>query len=150
MTRKVTPPTLQLTTSLPPGINTQYATVDGRRILSEVARKWKKEVAKQVELLEDKEILTEKVKRELQQCYLSFFLEFFFTSPHRRDLDGGLKIALDAICEALEVNDNRVVDIHLLKRIDPLHPRLEVSLEGITDWQFDAEYKVYLPESEKQ
>ncbi len=53
------------------------------------------------------------------------FIDFFFETPQRRDLDGGLKIAQDAICTALEVNDNRVVDIHLVdihlvKRIDPL------------------------------
>jgi crossover junction endodeoxyribonuclease RusA len=35
-----------------------------------------------------------------------------------------------------------VVDIHLVKRIDPLRPRLEVELEAISDWQFDVEYYV--------
>ena len=44
---------------------------------------------------------------------------------------------------ALGVNDNRVVDVHLVKRIDPLRPHIEVELEAISDWQFDAEY-VYL------
>jgi hypothetical protein len=51
-----------------------------------------------------------------QQGYLALFIDFFFETPLRRDLDGGLKIALDAICTALGVNDNRVVDIHLVKR----------------------------------
>lgn len=41
--------------------------------------------------------------------------------PLRRDLDGGLKITQDAIYEGLRLNDNRVVDIHLMKHIDPLH-----------------------------
>jgi crossover junction endodeoxyribonuclease RusA len=63
----------------------------------------------------------------------------------KRDLDGGLKITQDAICEALGINDNRVVDIHLVKRIDPRNPRIEVQLETIPEeeWQFDEEY-VYL------
>ena len=69
--------------------------------------------------------------------------DFFFETPRRRDLDGGLKITQDAICDALGVNDNRVVDVHLVKRIDPLRPRIEVELEAILDWKFDAEY-VYL------
>ena len=62
----------------------------------------------------------------------------------RINLDGGLKIAQDAICTALEVNDNRVVDIHLVKRIDPLHPRIEIELEVLDDWSFEYERKVLL------
>jgi crossover junction endodeoxyribonuclease RusA len=139
---------LQLTVNLPPSINAQYATVDGRRILSESARRWKKEVGKQLELLEDRGVLSEALKEAFQQCYLSVFLEFFFTTPHRRDLDGGLKITLDALCTGLGLNDNRVVDIHLVKRIDPLNPRLEIGLEGVSEWQFDTEYEVYLPEKD--
>ena len=38
-----------------------------------------------------------------------------------------------------------MVDIHLVKRIDPLHPRVEVELEAIADWEFDRQY-VYLGE----
>ncbi|MEO7910328.1 MAG: RusA family crossover junction endodeoxyribonuclease, partial [Roseiflexaceae bacterium] len=57
-------------------------------------------------------------------------------------LDGGLKIAQDAICTALEVNDNRVVDIHLVKRIDPLNPRIEIELEVLDDWSFEYEHEV--------
>ena len=36
-----------------------------------------------------------------------------------------------------------MVDIHLVKRIDPLHTRVEVELEAIADWEFDRQY-VYL------
>ncbi len=46
----------------------------------------------------------------------------------------------DAICEGLDLNDNRVVNIHLVKYIDPLHPHLEVELEALEDWRFDQEY----------
>ncbi len=148
MPRKEMLPALQLITTLPPGINSQYATVEGRRILSETARKWKKQVARQIEGLSEKGKLDDKDREDFGKCYLSFFLEFFFTSPHRRDLDGGLKITLDAVCEALGINDNRVVDIHLIKKIDPLHPRLEISLEGILDWQFDEQF-VLLTKPEK-
>jgi len=70
------------------------------------------------------------------------FIDFFFETPMRRDLDGGLKIAQDAICTALEVNDNRVVDIHLVKRIDPLNPRIEIELEVLDDWSFEYEHQV--------
>jgi crossover junction endodeoxyribonuclease RusA len=81
----------------------------------------------------------------LRAGYVGLFIDFYFETPLRRDLDGGLKIAQDAICGALGINDNRVVDVHLVKRIDPLRPHIEVELEAISDWRFDAEY-VYLGE----
>jgi crossover junction endodeoxyribonuclease RusA len=147
MSKKPEAPTLQLTLSLPPGINSQYATVNGRRVLSEEARKWKREVSRRLEYLEDQGLVSEELRRDFAKVHLSVFLDFYFTTPHKRDLDGGLKITLDAICEALNLNDNRVVDIHLIKKIDPLHPRLEVALEGILNWQFDTEYTYLGPET---
>jgi crossover junction endodeoxyribonuclease RusA len=40
------------------------------------------------------------------------------------------------------VDDRRVVDIHLVKRIDPLHPRIEVELEALEDWAFEDDRAV--------
>ncbi|MEI7556420.1 RusA family crossover junction endodeoxyribonuclease [Candidatus Chlorohelix sp.] len=133
-------PTLEITLPLPPSINVQYATVEGKRTLTETARKWKRQVERRVEQLEDEEVITDEMLAAFAQTYLSVFMQFFFPSPHRRDLDGGLKIALDALCEALHLNDNRVVEIHLQKRIDPLDPRVEIFLEGVNDWVFDEQY----------
>ncbi len=128
---------------LPPGINQQYATVKGRRVLSRASRAYKKEVGKAVRHLRAKGVISDSLVAALRSGYVALFIDFFFETPHRRDLDGGLKITQDALCEALGLNDNRVVDVHLLKRIDPLRPRIEVELEAIHDWQFDGEY-VYL------
>ena len=85
-------------------------------------------------------MLHEELREQLRKGYLSLLLEFYFETPLRRDLDGGLKITQDALCEGLGLNDNRVVSIHLLKFIDPLHPHLDVELEALDDWQFDEEY----------
>ena len=128
---------------LPPGINQQYATVNGRRILSKASRKYKKEVAKAIRRLRAEGHLCDTLVTALRQGFVGLFIDYYFETPLRRDLDGGLKITQDAICDALGINDNRVVDIHLVKRIDPLRPRIEVELEAILDWQFDVEY-VYL------
>jgi crossover junction endodeoxyribonuclease RusA len=65
----------------------------------------------------------------------------------RRDVDGGVKITLDTIAEALGFDDRNVVDMHLTKQIDPLHPRVEVDIETIHGWTFDREY-VLLSEEE--
>jgi crossover junction endodeoxyribonuclease RusA len=135
---------LCLTLPLPPSINEQYATVDGRRVSSLVARRFKQKVLETLRKLERQGILHDDLRNLLGQSYLALFLDFYFATPLKRDLDGGLKITQDALCEGLGLNDNRVVDIHMLKHIDPLHPHLYVELEAIPEWQFDKEY-VLLP-----
>lgn len=134
------PPLLRLNLPLPPSINEQYATVDGRRISTIVARRFKQQVQTVLQTLERQGILDDELRNHFRRSYLILLLDFYFTTPHKRDLDGGLKITQDALCEGLGVNDNRVVDIHLMKHIDPLHPHLYVELEAITDWHFDKEY----------
>lgn len=131
---------LRLTLPLPPSINEQYATVNGHRVSSAVARNFKKQVRETLRTLERQGKLTNALRETIRNNYLALFLDFYFATPLKRDLDGGLKITQDAICDVLELNDNRVVDIHLVKHIDPLHPHLYVELEAIPDWQFDREY----------
>ena len=59
---------------------------------------------------------------------LALSIRFYFTSPLRRDVDGGLKIAQDALCEGIGLNDNRIIETHLYKDLDRTNPRIEVSL----------------------
>lgn len=133
---------MRLTLPMPPSVNNQYATVDGRRVLSKEAARFKRTVREQVR----RAIAAGQIGRaELERLatgYLALYIDFYFATPLRRDLDGGLKITQDALCEALTLNDNRVVDIHLIKRIDPLRPRIEVELEAVDDWEFDQQYVV--------
>ena len=131
-----------LTLPIPPGINEQYATVNGHRVSTAVARRFKQEVKQKLAALEREEVLNEELRHRLHQSYLSLLLAFYFETPLKRDLDGGLKIAQDALCEGLGLNDNRVVSIHLLKYIDPLHPHLDIDIEALDDWRFDEEYKL--------
>ncbi len=133
---------LCLTLPIPPGINEQYATVNGHRVSTAVARRFKLDVKKKLAYMEREGILNDELHDRLRQGYLSLLLAFYFETPLKRDLDGGLKIAQDALCESLGLNDNRVVSIHLLKYIDPLHPHLDVEIEALDDWRFDEEYKL--------
>jgi crossover junction endodeoxyribonuclease RusA len=134
---------LCLTLPLPPSINEQYATVNGHRVLTAPARHFKQAVIEQVKGLKLEGRLNDQLLMCLREGYLAIYLRFYFGSPLKRDLDGGLKISIDAlVTEALGVNDNRVVDIHLSKYIDPLRERVEVELEALTDWPFSEEYVV--------
>jgi crossover junction endodeoxyribonuclease RusA len=64
----------------------------------------------------------------LQSDWLALSIRLYFTSALRRDVDGGLKIAQDALCEGLGINDTRIVETHLYKHIDRENPRIEVYL----------------------
>lgn len=106
--------------------------------MSAEARRWRRAAEQHIGALE----AGEAVRDMTRDGYLAVFFDFYFATPLKRDLDGGLKIALDAICAALGVDDRRVVDIHLVKRIDPLHPRVSVELEMLSEWSFEAERRV--------
>ena len=128
---------LRLVLPLPPSINHQYATVQGRRVLSRSGREFKAFVAEQVESWLDAHPLVDVAL--FQRHYLALTITFYFASVLRRDLDGGLKIAQDALCEALGVNDNLVVEIHLSKRVDRHCPRIEVHLTALTGEEMSLE-----------
>jgi crossover junction endodeoxyribonuclease RusA len=138
---------VRFTLPLPPGINQQYSRVGNRRVLSSDSKKYKRRAGRKIESLWARGELSDDFVEALREGYVGLFLDFYFETPLRRDLDGGLKIAQDVICDTLGVNDNRVVDIHLVKRIDPLNPRLEVELEAIPEWEFGPTY-VYKGEPE--
>ena len=122
---------LALVLPLPPSINHQYATVHGRRVLSRAGRDFKALVADTVEHWLDGHEDAAAVAAVFQRHYLSLTIIFYFATALRRDLDGGLKIAQDALCEASATNDNLVVEIRLSKRVDRHNPRIEVLLTAL-------------------
>jgi crossover junction endodeoxyribonuclease RusA len=140
-----TPVSLSLTLPLPPGVNNQYVTVGKRRVLSKPAQAFKRDVTKLLAGMRERGQLDPAIEQAFGTSLIGAYFTFYFETPMRRDLDGGLKIALDALAKGLGFDDRSVVDMHLTKQIDPLHPRLEVELETILDWSFDKEY-VYLGE----
>ena len=122
-----TPTTFALTLPLPPSINHQYATVRGRRILSS-GRRYKAEIGKLVGSIMKPSADRQRFLHDLQSHFLRLALHFYFPTLLRRDLDGGLKIAQDALCQALGINDNRIMEVHLLKSADSDFPRMECTL----------------------
>ena len=138
----VTSKKLVLALPVPPSINHQYATVNGRRVLSSKGRRYKAGVAQQILAALMSSSQRMELLKNLRTHTLQLSVRFFFTSALRRDIDGGLKIAQDAVCDALEINDNRIIEIHLYKAIDADCPRMECSLAV-------APSKTRLPETRK-
>lgn len=118
---------------VPPSINHQYATVNGRRLLSSTGRTYKIQVGRQVWAALSQSPDRHTLMSRLQTAPLALSIRFFFTSRLRRDVDGGLKIAQDALCEGLGLNDNRIVETHLFKDLDKANPRIEVFLSATTN-----------------
>jgi crossover junction endodeoxyribonuclease RusA len=124
----VTAGQISLTLPVPPSINHQYATVNGRRLLSSACRAYKARVGQQVWIALAQSPARAALVDRLHSEPLALCIRFFFTSALRRDVDGGLKIAQDALCEGLGLNDNRIIETHLYKQVDRAHPRIEVTL----------------------
>lgn len=125
---KVSGDALALSLPIPPSVNHQYATVNGRRLLSAKGRAFKAFVGQQILVALAQSPHRDTLRHNLQQASLSLSIRFFFAAALRRDTDGGLKIAQDALCEGLGLNDNRVVETHLYKYQDRDHPRMEILL----------------------
>jgi crossover junction endodeoxyribonuclease RusA len=119
---------IALVLPVPPSVNHQYATVNGRRLLSAAGRAYKAQVGQLILLTLSKIPNRPAILSRLQSESLALSIRFYFTSALRRDVDGGLKIAQDALCEGLAINDNRIVETHLYKYVDKSFPRIEVSL----------------------
>lgn len=132
-TSLVTAERISLTLPVPPSVNHQYATVNGRRLLSSAGRAYKTQVGQRVVIALAQSPARAALVDRLQSEPLALSIRFFFTSALRRDVDGGLKIAQDALCEGLGLNDNRIIETHLYKQVDRTHPRIEVTLSPISN-----------------
>ena len=134
--------TLRLTLPLPPGVNNQYVTAGNRRVLSKSAKAFHRETAAIVRSRRSAGAIDDGWLESLRGQPLACDLVYYFETPFRRDLDGGLKITLDAVCDLLGLDDRYIVSLTLEKRLDPLHPRVELELGHAEGWQLDQEYVV--------
>ena len=119
----------QIVLPLPPGVNNQYVSVGRRRVLSAPAKSFNRDVAKLIAAQRTSGQLSTATEQALASSLLGVYLVYFFQTPHRRDLDGGLKICLDALARTIGFDDRAVVDLHLSKKIDPLRPELKSTLK---------------------
>lgn len=129
---------LRLMLPIPPSINHHYATVNGRRVLSAAGRRFKALVGQEVLCALSKHAGGRGLLAGQSNTPLALDLRFYFASELRRDIDGGLKITQDAVCEALGINDNRIVEVTLRKDRDAAAPRMELALRSAGPAQSDS------------
>jgi crossover junction endodeoxyribonuclease RusA len=120
---------LRLVVPPPPSTNNLYTRGQGhgRRVLTDVARAYKDEVA----------LLAIVASRAIQWRYskgerLAFSLVLHFPNRRRRDLDNSLKAVLDSLAAALGFDDS-CIDRITVERGEPdkARPRGEVMLEKL-------------------
>ena len=122
---------------VPPSINRSYMVV---KILTKM-RIWKHRIGATPELQQFKKdaattLSAHRMTKE-QQAVLSAIkakeakgihqplaveITLYFKTLWKRDIDGGIKSAQDAVFTWLELNDSRVVDLHVRKRVDAFDP----------------------------
>ena len=134
------PHSIAFTLPLPPSFNAQYFTSNGYHVLTPWSRRYRSVVEFQMRRMHWHDQLGDAFLAAAQTHPLSLLLRFYFETPHRRDLDSGLKIVQDAVVTGgLGVDDVRVVDVRLLKYIDPLNPRVEVQIDLVEEWDWSGD-----------
>ncbi len=150
--RQLNPEPIRIRLPLPPSTNALYSTIrrgsrgstGTRRVSSASARDFRRAALPALDLL-DGSGAYDATLHLARTAYWSIALAVYFASPHRRDLDDVLKIAIDVICEGLRLADNRLVDLHASKYLAPLDPHVDVEIEGLADWSFGDERVVLRP-----
>jgi len=95
----------ELTLPWPPSVNTYWRTFQGRMIISEKGRQYRKDVADQVLIQRGSENFAGKMRVEIQA---------FRPDNRRRDLDNLLKAILDGCTHAgVWVDDSNIVDLRI-------------------------------------
>jgi crossover junction endodeoxyribonuclease RusA len=96
---------LEVTMPWPPSVNTYWRTFNGRMIISEKGRLYRKEVADQVLIQRGAKHFAGKLKVEI---------EAFRPDRRRRDLDNLLKAILDGMTHAgVWEDDSNIVDLRI-------------------------------------
>ena len=96
---------LELTMPWPPSMNTYWRTFQGRMIISEKGRQYRKDVADQVLIQRGAKNFAGKIRVEI---------EAYRPDKRRRDLDNLLKAILDGCTHAgVWVDDSNIVDLRI-------------------------------------
>ncbi len=149
---------------LPPSVNHQYSLRGGLMTLSDDAQVYRRTLLKALQRLKAAGKLNLTSLSMVGECepdgnaniakaayrgkgahkrLISMRYEFFLRSLYERDLDNGVKLVQDAICEALGFDDRDVVEIHMAKRVDRENPRLVVLMKLLDYWDSEGESSLF-------
>ncbi len=108
---------MTVTLPLPPSTNHGYGLSNGRMYKTTVTKDW-----------EQAALWILKKKRERFPSNATVWIEFYFGSHRRRDIDGGIKYLLDILTKAgTYKDDDQVTGLHVFKYYDKEKPRCELT-----------------------
>lgn len=129
-----TTPFADIILPLPPGINASYKIVKIGRAhrLSATSELQAFKLQAHFALNKQQDHIAWPVLQLLQtskkKIPLRLELTFYYETQWLHDIDGGIKSVQDAIFKHLSINDNRVIDLYVRKRVDKDNPRCETKL----------------------
>jgi crossover junction endodeoxyribonuclease RusA len=111
---------LQITLPWPPSVNTYWRTVQGRMLISEAGRDYRKAVADQM--------LLQRAQKHFDGP-LQLTVEAYRPDKRRRDLDNLLKATLDSLAHAgVYEDDSQIQDLRIYWA-DPLGGMLKITIK---------------------
>lgn len=108
---------LTLTLPYPPSTNRLWRMFRGHMVLSDEARAFKAEAA-----------MTARLKCDTPTARLVAVRLTFFRPRLSRDVDNSIKIVLDSLNGVVYDDDRQVDEMHIYRRLDREHPRVEVEV----------------------
>lgn len=126
---------------LPPGINQSYkiVTLRSRKGLvhtlgpTEALEQFKygANIMLRLQGTQDKGAI-EQIQLATRKTPLAVLLRFYFPTLWLRDVDGGIKAAMDATFAYIGLNDNMVVRVAAEKHVDRKKPRCEIEVSIVS------------------
>lgn len=115
---------VRLTLHEPPSANVYWRTVNGRPILSRMARLYKQAAGLSA--------IAQGIRHPLAKDVSCAVEVRWFRSRKSGDLDNRLKIVLDALQGAAYESDAQVAELHAYRADDKHNPRVEITISPIT------------------
>lgn len=114
---------VRITLSEPPSANRYWRVVNGRPIVSHLARLYKAAAALSA--------LAQGIRTPITEpCAVTLR---WFRSRKSGDLDNRIKIVLDSLQGVLYVCDSQIVELHAYRADDKSNPRVEITLSPISE-----------------
>lgn len=103
----------------PVPVNQKYGIMNGRMLLQKKYRDAKEAIAWEIK---------SQWKGPALKSKLSVNLLIYFGNNRKNDIDGYIKILLDAAEGVLYEDDSQVVELHVFKEFDEKNPRVELQV----------------------
>lgn len=112
---------MKFTFPLPPSINATYRGAGGRLVYTDVAEAYKQEIGLKLNQIDSVPFTG--------QCVV--YLEVYMRYLAKGDMHNNHKLLLDLLEGHAYLNDQQVVELHIVRRHDPDNPHVDVDVREL-------------------